>query len=35
VGATGATGPEGPTGVTGATGPGADAIPVSLFLGGM
>jgi hypothetical protein len=29
------TGNIGPTGPTGATGPGADAIPVSLFLGGM
>jgi len=28
-------GTAGPTGATGATGPGADAIPVSLFLGGM
>jgi hypothetical protein len=43
-GATGATGPQGVTGTTGvtgstgptgATGPGADAIPVALFLGGM
>jgi hypothetical protein len=44
IGATGPTGPTGPsgtagatgpTGATGATGPGADAIPVALFLGGM
>ena len=32
---TGTTGATGPTGATGATGPGADAIPVALFLGGM
>jgi hypothetical protein len=34
-GPTGATGPTGPTGDTGATGPGADALPIALFLGGM
>jgi hypothetical protein len=34
-GTDGVTGPTGPTGPTGATGPGADAIPVSLMLGGM
>jgi hypothetical protein len=34
-GPAGVTGATGPTGATGATGPGADAIPVSLMLGGM